>query len=213
MIRIAIVEDELLFRLGMRELLSMQPEYEVVGEAADGVEARQMVATAQPDLLLLDLHLPGESGADLVRSLREAGRQMPILLISTFDDDESFFAGLRHGANGFLRKDVSLAELKTAIATVMRGDRYLKPAVTETARLHLDRARTAFDSAPQPDPLTPREGDVLRLMAGGMSNREIAEAFGTSEATVKSQVSSIISKLGVRDRVRAVLRALEKGYV
>ena len=213
MIRIGIVEDELLFRLGLKELLSLQPDYEVVGEAADGAAARRLVAEVPLDLLLLDLRLPGESGAEIVRALRAAGHTVPILLISTFDDDDTFFAGLRHGANGFLRKDVSLAELKTAIATVLRGERYLKPAVTETARLHLERARVAFDSAPAPDPLTPREVEVLRLMAGGLSNREIAEAFGTSEATVKSQVSSIISKLGVRDRVRAVLRALEKGYV
>lgn len=213
MIGIGIVEDELLFRLGMKELLSLQPEYEVVGEASDGAEARRMVAEAKPDLLLLDLRLPGESGVDIARALRAAGHYLPILLISTFDDDAAFFEGLRHGANGFLRKDVSLSELKTAIATVMRGDRYLKPAVTETARLHLDRARMAFESTTEPDPLTPREVEVLRLMAGGLSNREIAEAFGTSEATVKSQVSSIISKLGVRDRIRAVLRALEKGYL
>ncbi len=96
---------------------------------------------------------------------------------------------------------------------VLKGERYLKPAVTETARQNLDRARTAFESSPNPDPLTPRELEVLRLMAGGLSNREIGEVFGTSEATVKSQVSSIISKLGVRDRIRAVLRALEKGWL
>ncbi len=213
MTRIGIVEDELLFRLGLKELLSLQPEYEVAGEAANGAEARRMVAEVKPGLLLLDLRLPGESGVDIVRALRAAGNSVPILLISTFDDDETFFEGLRHGANGFLRKDVSLSELKNAIATVLRGERYLKPAVTETARQHLDRARLAFESSPHPDPLTPRELEVLRLMAGGLSNREIAEAFGTSEATVKSQVSSIISKLGVRDRIRAVLRALEKGYL
>lgn len=213
MIRIAIVEDELLFRLGLRELLSLQPEFEVAGEAASGDEARLMISAAKPDVVLLDMRLPGESGVDIVRSLRSAGNPVPILLISTFDDDTSFFEGLRLGANGFLRKDVSLSELKAAIATVLRGERYLKPAVTETARLHLDRARAGFESAANPDPLTPREVEVLRLMAGGLSNREIAEAFGTSEATVKSQVSSVISKLGVRDRIRAVLRALEKGYV
>lgn len=213
MIRIAIVEDELLFRLGLKELLSLQPDYEVVGEATNGEEARRLVSDVKPDLVLMDLRLPGESGVEIVRTLRASGSIMPILLISTFDDDETFFEGLRLGANGFLRKDVSLAELKNAITTLMRGERYLKPAVTETARQNLDRARMAFESSPQPDPLTPREVDVLRLMAGGLSNREIAESFGTSEATVKSQVSSIISKLGVRDRIRAVLRALEKGYV
>ncbi len=213
MIRIGIVEDELLFRLGLKELLSLEADYEVVGEAADGAEARRLVAEVPLDLLLLDLRLPGESGADIVRALRALGHTLPILLLSTFDDDDTFFAGLRNGANGFLRKDVSFTELKTAISTVLRGERYLKPAVTETARLHLERARVAFDSALAPDPLTPREVEVLRLMAGGLSNREIADVFGTSEATVKSQVSSIISKLGVRDRVRAVLRGLEKGYV
>lgn len=213
MIRIVIVEDELLFRLGMKELLSLQPEYTVAGEAADAAEARTVIATQQPDLILLDLRLPGESGVDLVRFWRGAGLDTPILLLSTFDDDQGFFEGLRFGANGFLRKDVSLAELKNAIATVMKGERYLKPAVTETARHHLSKTPNAFESSPLPDPLSPRECDVLRLMAGGLSNREIAEAFGTSEATVKSQVSSIISKLGVRDRIRAVLRSLEKGYI
>lgn len=213
MIRIAIVEDDLLFRLGMRELLSLQPEYEVAGEAADATAAREMVKSVQPDLILLDMRLPGESGVDLVRFWREHGLVTPILLVSTFDDDRRFFEGLRYGANGFVRKDVTLAELKAAITAVLRGERYLKPAITETARHNLGRVEAAFESSDLPDPLTPREIEVLRLMAGGLSNREIAEAFGTSEATVKSQVSSIISKLGVRDRIRAVLRGLEKGYV
>ncbi len=213
MTRIVIVEDELLFRLGMKELLSLQPEFEMAGEAANGEEARRVVEFAKPDLILLDMRLPGESGVELVRHWRGAGLTTPILLLSTFDDDRSFFDGLRYGANGFLRKDVSLSELKAAIAAVLRGERYLKPAVTETARQNLERQTTQFESSPLPDPLSPRELEVLRLMAGGLSNREIAEAFGTSETTVKCQVSSIISKLGVRDRIRAVLRALEKGYL
>lgn len=213
MIRVALVEDELLFRLGLKELLGLQPEFSVVGEAASGPEARRMIEEVRPDVLLLDMRLPGESGLDILRSLRAAGCAIPILLISTFDDDESFFEGLRIGADGFLRKDVSLAELKLAIAAVLRGERYLKPAVTETARLQLEKTSFSFPRSELPDPLTPREIEVLRLMAGGFSNREIAEAFGTGEATVKSQVSSLISKLGVRDRIRAVLCALEKGYL
>ncbi|MFN7919537.1 MAG: response regulator transcription factor [Bryobacteraceae bacterium] len=213
MTRIVIVEDELLFRLGMKELLSLRSAFQVVGEAANGAEARQVVESAKPDLILLDMRLPGTSGVELVRHWREVGVTVPILLLSTFDDDDSFFEGLRYGANGFLRKDVSMSELESAIATVLRGERYLKPAVTETARRHLEQKAAHFESSALPDPLSPREVEVLRLMAGGLSNREIADAFGTSETTVKSQVSSIISKLGVRDRIRAVLFALEKGYI
>jgi DNA-binding NarL/FixJ family response regulator len=213
MTRILLVDDELLFRLGLRELLSLQPDLQVVAEASSVEDALRLLQTEAVDLLLVDIRLPGATGIDLVQALRAGGSTVPVLLLSTFDDDEAFFEGLKLGAHGFLRKDVTLKELATAIAAVMRGERYLKPVVTESARRELERSSRTFERADQPERMTPREVEVLRLMAAGLSNREIAAAFGTSDATVKSQVSSIIAKLGVRDRIRAVLVALEKGYL
>lgn len=213
MIRVAIVDDELLFRLGLKELLGLQPGFSVVGEAGDVASAQPMLASSKPDVVLLDVRLPGPSGLELVRRLRSGGSRLPVLLLSTFDDDQALLEVLRAGADGFLRKDASLAELQGAIRAVLGGQRYLRPSVTDIARQRLAQYPRTFESAERPERLTPRETEVLRLMAGGLSNREIAEVFGTGEATVKSQVSSIIAKLGVRDRIRAVLFALEKGYL
>lgn len=213
MIRIAVVEDETLVRQGIVELLALHAGFQVVAQAATGDEALRLIPELRPDLVLMDVRLPGLSGPEVLERLREQGSQAPVILITTFDDDEAMLRGMRAGARGYLRKDISLGQLTRAIEAVMAGDTVLRPALTGHG---LDRLRTLhprFESSPLPESLTPREVEVLRLMAAGLSNREISELLGNSETTVKSQVSAILSKLGVRDRTRAVLKGLELGLV
>jgi DNA-binding NarL/FixJ family response regulator len=141
-------------------------------------------------------------------------RELPAsILLTTFDDDEALLDGVKAGARGYLLKDVSLEQLTSAIRAVAEGGTIIRPAVTERVMRGLEHVRRDFDALSPPDPLTKREVEVLRLMAGGYSNREIADALGTAEGTVKNHASSILSKLGVRDRTRAVLKALELGYI
>lgn len=213
MIRIVLADDQTLMRAGLRGLLELTPDLRVAAEAADGREAIAAVRAERPDVLLLDVRMPHASGLDVLRELGRTGELPPTLLLTTFDDDEALFAALRSGARGFLLKDVSFERLTEAIRAIARGETLIRPAVTERVVSLLERTAPAFESLERADPLTPREIDVLRLMAGGYSNREIATALGTSEGTVKNQVSSILSKLGVRDRTRAVLRGIELGQV
>ena len=213
MIRIVLADDQTLMRAGLRGLLELTPDLRVAAEAADGREAIAAVRAERPDVLLLDVRMPHASGLDVLRELGRTDELPPTLLLTTFDDDEALFAALRSGARGFLLKDVSFERLTEAIRAIARGETLIRPAVTERVVSLLERTAPAFESLERADPLTPREIDVLRLMAGGYSNREIATALGTSEGTVKNQVSSILSKLGVRDRTRAVLRGIELGQV
>ena len=213
MIRLAIVDDQTLVRRGIRSLLELAGEFEVVGEAADGDEAIVMIRRTRPEVLLLDVRMPRRNGLDVLRELQDAGDLPPTILLTTFDDDEALLAGMRAGARGYLLKDVTLEHLTAAIRTVAKGGSFIRPAVTEHVLQGLEHVRRDFDSLSQPFPLTRREIEVLRLMAAGQSNREISTALGTSEGTVKNHVSSILSKLGVRDRTRAVLRALELGQL
>ena len=141
------------------------------------------------------------------------GGAAPAILLTTFDDDEVLLEGMKAGARGYLLKDVSLEQLTGAIRTVAEGGTVIRPAITERVLRGLEHVRRDFDALSPPDPLTKREVEILRLMAGGYSNREIADALGTAEGTVKNHASSILSKLGVRDRTRAVLKALELGYI
>jgi DNA-binding NarL/FixJ family response regulator len=157
--------------------------------------------------------MPGRNGVEVVRALRAAGHETPAILLTTFDDDDALLDGVKAGARGYLLKDVSLEQLTGAIRAVAAGGNVIRPAVTERVLRGLEHVRREFDALSPPDPLTPREVDVLRLIAGGYSNREIADALGTAEGTVKNHASSILSKLGVRDRTRAVLKALELGYI
>jgi DNA-binding NarL/FixJ family response regulator len=150
---------------------------------------------------------------EVLKSLRAAGKLPPAILLTTFDDDAVLLEGIRAGARGFLLKDVSLERLTAAVRAVAAGETLIRPAVTERVLRGLEGIPRDFESLDPPDPLTRREIEILRLMAGGYSNREIAEAFGTSEGTIKNHASSILSKLGVRDRTRAVLKALELGYL
>lgn len=213
MIRLLVVEDETLFRLGLQKLLSLNDEFEVVGEAADGEDAVRKVDRMSPDVVIMDVNLPKLSGIGALERLRERGCGTPVILLTTFDEEDSFLKGMRAGASAFLRKDVPFADLTATIHAALRGERVFRPTITDKAAQRLASMRPAFDALDLPDPLTRREIEVLRLLAAGLSNKEIADALGAGEATVKTHVSSILSKLGVRDRTRAVLRGLELGLV
>lgn len=213
MIRVMLVDDQNLVRKGVRSLLELSREIEVVAEATDGAEAIRMVPEVRPDVVLLDMRMPGLSGVDVLRLLNEAGNLPPTIILTTFDDDDLVLTGIRNGARGYLLKDVSLEELVGAIRTVAAGGSIVKPAVTERLLKGLQNLHTEFSALDRPDPLTDRETEILRLMAGGYSNKEIASSLGVAEGTVKNHVSNILSKLGVRDRTRAVLKAFELGFI
>ena len=215
MIRVFLADDERLIRQGFRKLLELDGAIEVVGEAADGVEALALVPAAAADVLLLDIRMPRRSGLEVLTELGGLAEPRPAaLVLTTFDDAELLLAAVRAGARGFLNKDVSLEELVAAIRALSRGDTWFQPALTASLRRGIDaRGGRPHDTAPAHERLTERERDVLRLMAGGYSNREIADVLTTAEGTVKNQVSSILAKLGVRDRTRAVLKAIETGVI
>ncbi len=213
MIRVVLVDDQTLVRRGIRSLLELAGDVAIVAEAADGEEGIAAILRERPDVVLLDLRMPRKNGLDVLRELHGAGALPPTILLTTFDDDEALLEAVKAGARGYLLKDVSLEQLTDAIRTVAGGGTIIRPALTERVLRGLEHVRRDFDALNPPDPLTKREVEILRLMAGGYSNREIAEALGTAEGTVKNQASSILSKLGVRDRTRAVLKALELGYI
>ncbi|MBL8173687.1 MAG: response regulator transcription factor [Bryobacterales bacterium] len=214
MIRVLLVDDQTLVRQGIRELLLLMPDLELAGEASDGIEALALLETLQVDVLLLDVRMPRLSGVDLLERLRTEGKPCPpAVLLTTFDDDEALLKGMRFGARGFLLKDVSVDRLADAIRAVAAGHTMIRPAVTERVERMVDSAPPQFEASILPDPLTRRELEVLRLMAGGFSNREIAESLDAGEGTVKNHISVILSKLGVRDRTRAVLKGIDLGLV
>lgn len=209
MIHVMLVDDQNLVRKGVRSLLELSEEIDVIAEAPDGIEAIRTIPEVKPDVVLLDMRMPGKSGLDVLQELSAAGTLPPTIILTTFDDDEMVLAGIKAGAKGFLLKDVSLEELVDAIKTVAEGGSAVKPAVTERLLKGLKNMHTDFMSLDRPDPLTERETEILRLMAGGYSNKEIANSLGVAEGTVKNHVSNILSKMGVRDRTRAVLKAFE----
>jgi DNA-binding NarL/FixJ family response regulator len=213
MIRVALVDDQTLIRQGIRSLLELAGGIAIVAEAADGVDAIDMIRRECPDVVLLDLRMPRKGGVEVLRELHAVCALPPTIILTTFDDDDALLEAVRAGARGYLLKDVSLERLTEAIHVVAQGGSLIRPAVTERVLRGLEHMRRDFEAARSPDPLTAREIEVLRLIAGGYSNREIAQALGTAEGTVKNHASSILSKLGVRDRTRAVLKALELGYI
>ena len=211
MICVVLVDDQMLVRSGIRGLLDLTPDIRVVAEAADGAEAAGVIAQANADVLLLDVRMPHCSGIELLR--REQGRLPPTILLTTFDDDDALFDGMRAGARGFLLKDISLERLAEGIRSVAAGATLFRPALTERTRAAYEKPAAAPSAMELCAPLTSRETEILALMAAGFNNAEIAQALGPSEGTIKNHVSSILSKLGVRDRVRAVLRGLELGHI
>ena len=214
-IRVVIADDQTLMRQGLRSLLAISEEVAVVGEAGDGDEALERVVELEPDVLLLDLRMPRRDGIATLEALRERGSRVPVLVLTTFDDDELVLRALRAGARGYLLKDVALEELVGAIRTLAAGETLVQPALTDRLLRGIGTRPEPDDFAhlPTPEPLTPRETQVLRLLAGGFTNREIAEALFLAEGTVKNHISTVLAKLGVRDRTRAVLRALHLGLL
>lgn len=213
MIRLCLVEDQALVRQGIRSLLELMPGVEVVAESVDGEEAVATVCREQPDVVLLDLRLPKKSGVEVLEELKRRGRLPPTVALTTFDDEALMIETVRAGARGFLLKDASLDELSRAIRIVAAGGSYLQPAVTEGVQRRFAELGVEVGGLDPPDALTDREVEVLRLIAGGLSNREIAESLAVAEGTAKNHISSILSKLGVRDRTRAVLKGLERGLL
>lgn len=211
MIRVLIADDQTLIRQGIRTLLEMDSGVSVVGEAADGDETIHQVRSVAVDVLLLDIRMPGRDGIAVLRALSADNALPPTIILTTFDDSDVVLDGIRAGARGFLLKDVSYPQLLAAIRAVAEGATVFQPAVTE--RLLRAGSALRFTTEPPREALTAREAEVVRLMAGGYSNREIAEALGTAEGTIKNHVSSILGKFGVRDRTRAVLKALETGLL
>jgi DNA-binding NarL/FixJ family response regulator len=213
LIRICLVDDQALVRGGLRALLGLFEGVEVVAEAADGEAAVAAVLSSNPDVLLLDVRMPKLNGVDVLEILAKQNRLPPTLLLTTFEDDVALVSGVRAGARGYLLKGVLPETLVEAIRVLAAGGTYLySPPVSATARASVKGSwrDNAFDT---PESLTEREQEVLRLMASGIGNREIAEALLLSEGTVKNHISSIFAKLGVTDRTKAVLHAIVKGLV
>jgi len=212
-ISVCLVDDQTLVRQGIRSLLELSDEIRVVAEAADGIQALDVVPKVKPDVVLLDMRMPGMSGLDVLNALAARNALPPTIILTTFDDDQLVLAGLKAGARGYLLKDVSLDQLVDAVKAVAAGGSLVAPVVTQRLLSGLERMHNDFTSLDRPDPLTERETEILRLMAGGYSNKEIANSLSVAEGTVKNHVSNILSKLGVRDRTRAVLKAFELGIV
>ena len=213
MIRVAIADDQPLVRSGLRMILEGEPDVEIVGEAADGDEAVALVAAESPDVLLLDVQMPGTDGLAAMSELAASGSPTRVLMLTTFDLDEYVYRAMRAGASGFLLKDMAGEDIVSAVRQVARGaDALLAPAVT---RRLVDRYTTARPLPAHADleRLTPRERDVLRLLAQGLSNAEIAGELFIGETTVKTHVARVLMKLGLRDRVQAVVFAHESGLM
>ncbi|QQQ80241.1 response regulator transcription factor [Saccharothrix sp. 6-C] len=211
-VRVLIVDDQALFREALATLLEVQPEIEVVGEAGDGERAVRLCAELRPDVVLMDLRMPVLDGIAATDRLRVEQPGVRVLALTTFDDDADVFAALRAGALGYLLKDVSSARLVEALVAARRGESVLQPSVA--AKLVARVARLPQEAAPPsrpPVPLSDRELDVVRLLAEGRSNREIARALFLAEGTVKNLVTGVLAKLQVRDRTQAALRARELG--
>jgi DNA-binding NarL/FixJ family response regulator len=212
-ISVCLVDDQTLVRQGIRSLLELSDDIRVFAEAGDRAQTVETITRIKPHVVLLDMRMPGMSGLDVLNVLAEKNALPPTIILTTFDDDQLVLAGLKAGARGYLLKDVSLEQLVDAVKTVADGGSLVAPVVTQRLLTGLERMHNDFTSLDRPDPLTERETEILRLMAGGYSNKEIANSLGVAEGTVKNHVSNILSKLGVRDRTRAVLKAFELGIV
>ncbi|GAB2608069.1 response regulator [Pseudactinotalea suaedae] len=215
MIRLVVIDDQTLVRQGIRGLLELADDVEVVGEADDGMTGLAAIREHRPDVVLLDLRMPRHDGIWTLEALRASDLDVPVLVLTTFDDDDLVLAAIRSGARGYLLKDVTLDSLVGAVRTLAEGGTLLQPAITDRVlRAIRDGAVGIDDDAPLVvGDLTSREVEILRLLAGGYSNREIADALHLAEGTVKNHVSTVLLKLGARDRTRAVLRALHHGLL
>ena len=210
-IRIVIADDQVLFREGLYTLLSTQADLSVVGEAGNGREVLELVRKHQADVVLMDLRMPVLDGVAATRELARIDPNCRVIILTTFDDDEYIFEGLRAGACGYLLKDTSAEELFSAIRVVAKGGSFLQPAVTTKVLAELNRltSRAVPGESELPDSLSRRELEILRLVASGASNKEIASALFITEGTVKNHITNILDKLGVSDRTQAAVKAKE----
>ena len=211
--RLILVEDQMLVREGIKSLLGLDDSVEVVGEYENGQQLIDSENALNCDVILMDIRMPKLSGIDTLLALSDKGISTPVLMLTTFDDHELVNGAMRAGAKGYLLKDVSLETLVDTITQIKNGKTLTQPAVTEKVLQGLKGLNVEFESFENPEPLTEKEVEILRLIAAGYSNKEIADAMFKSTGTIKNQVSSVMAKLGVRDRTRAVLKALEQGVI
>ena len=204
-IRILVADDHPMLREGLVTVLDTQPDFDVVGEAADGLEVLRLAETLLPDVILLDLEMPGMDGVAALEKLRESGSEARTVVFTAYDTDERILGSLRAGARGYLLKGASRTELFDAVRTVHSGGSLLQPLVTGRLLDHMN--------APEPDPLTPRELEVLALLARGLPNKEIADSLYIGERTVKFHVSSILAKLDAGNRTEAARIAISRGLI
>ena len=214
-IRVLIVDDHAVVRMGLRTFFDLQPDIEVVGEAADGQQALRQAAALAPDVVLMDLRMPVLDGIAATRRLRVDQPDIRVLALTTFDDDEDVFAALRAGAVGYLLKDVSSERLVEAVRAAARGESVLQPSVAAKVVARFAQLDDGAGPSTQPlvVPLSDRELEVVRLLAQGRSNREIAAALFLAEGTVKNHVTNVLAKLEARDRTQAALRARALGLL
>jgi DNA-binding NarL/FixJ family response regulator len=213
-IRVLLADDQALVRTGFRLILQQAPDMSVVGEAADGEQAAAMALDLQPDVVLMDVRMPGVNGVEATRMIRDgAAPQTRVLMLTTFDLDEYVYAALRAGADGFLLKDTLAADLLTAVRVVAAGDAVVAPSATRRLIERYVPAGTARPVVADPGVLSERAREVLTLIARGLSNAEIADRLHLAEGTVKTHVSRLLTKLDLRDRVQAVVYAYESGVV
>jgi DNA-binding NarL/FixJ family response regulator len=212
-VRVLLADDQELVRSGFRMILDSRPDIEVVGEAGDGAEAVALVERLIPDVVLMDVRMPVLDGLEATRRIVAAGGPTRVIVLTTYDVDDAVYTALRAGASGFLLKDARPADLAEAVRVVARGDALLAPSVTRRLLARFAITEAAPRGADRLDGLTPREVEILRLLAQALSNAEIAERLVLSEATVKTHVSAVLRKLGLRDRVQAVVLAYDTGLV
>jgi RNA polymerase sigma factor (sigma-70 family) len=214
-IRTLLVDDQALFREGLRTLLSVQPDIQVVGEAANGLEAIECAEKEQPDVVLMDLRMPLLNGVEATRRIHSTNKTCKIIVLTTFDDDEDVFEALRAGASGYMLKDAPSEKLSEAIRAAARGDSFLEPSVAAkvVAEFHRMSNHQRATVSPLVETLSEREREVLQNLAQGKSNKEIATALGVAEGTVKNHMTNILGKLGVLDRTQAALKAKDLGLI
>jgi DNA-binding NarL/FixJ family response regulator len=215
-VRVLLVDDQILFREALATLLALSPEWEVVGQAGDGAEAVAQCARLKPDVVLMDLRMPGVDGIEATRRIAAVQPEVRVLVLTTFEEDAEVFAAIRAGAAGYLLKASPSEKLFEAIRAVARNESVLQPSVTakvmaEFVRLTPHNAKTA--AQPLPEPLSGRELAVLQALTDGLSNKEIAVRLGITEGTVKNHMTNVLGKLGVLDRTQAALRARELGLI